>query len=192
MTLEAFFQDVPKAAAAFSGGTDSALLVWAARQYGCDVRAYYVKTAFQPEFEHRDALRLARELDVSLVELIQGERTASPTLSKEEAGQVVAQAMDHSQKVTARRYLRLLRWLLIVMAMAAAYNPAVSLVSLIALHVFAPQTGVIGGADGPTQVLVSSTEGDWIVPILLAACAAIAMTCLILAIRVWRLEKKLK
>ena len=135
---------------------------------------------------------LARELDVSLVELIQGERTASPTLSKEEAGQVVAQAMDHSQKVTARRYLRLLRWLLIVMAMAAVYNPAVSLVSLIALHVFAPQTGVIGGADGPTQVLVSSTEGDWIVPILLAACAAIAMTCLILAIRVWRLEKKLK
>ena len=66
MTLEAFFQDVPKAAAAFSGGTDSALLVWAARQYGCDVRAYYVKTAFQPEFEHRDALRLARELDVPM------------------------------------------------------------------------------------------------------------------------------
>ena len=66
MTLEAFFQDVPKAAAAFSGGTDSALLVWAARQYGCDVRAYYVKTAFQPEFEHRDALRLAKELDVPM------------------------------------------------------------------------------------------------------------------------------
>ena len=66
MTLEAFFQQVPKAAVAFSGGTDSALLLWAARRYGCDVRAYYVKTPFQPRFEYEDARRLARELDVPL------------------------------------------------------------------------------------------------------------------------------
>ena len=66
MTLEAFFQQVPKVAVAFSGGTDSALLLWAARRYGCDVRAYYVKTPFQPRFEYEDARRLARELDVPL------------------------------------------------------------------------------------------------------------------------------
>ena len=66
MTLEAFFQQVPKAAAAFSGGTDSALLLWAAKRYGCDVRAYYVKTPFQPRFEYEDACRLARELDVPM------------------------------------------------------------------------------------------------------------------------------
>ena len=66
MTLEAFFQQVPKAAVAFSGGTDSALLLWAARRYGCDVRAYYVKAPFQPRFEYEDARRLARELDVPL------------------------------------------------------------------------------------------------------------------------------
>ena len=66
MTLEAFFRQVPKAAAAFSGGTDSALLLWAAKRYGCDVRAYYVKTPFQPRFEYEDACRLATELNVPM------------------------------------------------------------------------------------------------------------------------------
>ena len=66
MTLNEFFCSVPKAAVAFSGGTDSAFLLWAARECGCDVRAYYVKTAFQPQFEYEDALRLARELSVPM------------------------------------------------------------------------------------------------------------------------------
>ena len=66
LNLEEFFRRTPKAALAFSGGTDSALVLWAAKRCGCDVRAYYVKTAFQPEFEYRDALRLARELDVPM------------------------------------------------------------------------------------------------------------------------------
>ena len=61
MTLNEFFSLVPKAAVAFSGGTDSAFLLWAARECGCDVRAYYVKTAFQPQFELEDARRLASE-----------------------------------------------------------------------------------------------------------------------------------
>ena len=67
MTLSDFFRGHPKAALAFSGGTDSALLLWAAREYGCTVTAYYGKTAFQPEFEYRDALRLARELEAPMV-----------------------------------------------------------------------------------------------------------------------------
>ena len=46
MTLQEFFQNVPKAAVAFSGGADSAFLLWAAKEYGADVRAYYVRTAF--------------------------------------------------------------------------------------------------------------------------------------------------
>ena len=62
MTLEHFFKQVPRAALAFSGGTDSALVLWAARTYGCDVRAYYVNTAFQPAFELADAKKLAAEL----------------------------------------------------------------------------------------------------------------------------------
>lgn len=66
MTLQEFFKEVPKAAVAFSGGADSAFLLWAARECGADVRAYYVKTAFQPAFELKDARRLARELQVPM------------------------------------------------------------------------------------------------------------------------------
>ena len=39
MTLREFFQEHNRAALAFSGGTDSALLLWAAAQYGAQVRA---------------------------------------------------------------------------------------------------------------------------------------------------------
>lgn len=49
---------------------------------------------------------LAQTLEVSLVELLQGERTSSPTLSVEEAGQVAARAMDQYQQTTVLRYLR--------------------------------------------------------------------------------------
>ena len=66
MTLAEFFQSIPKAAVAFSGGTDSAFLLWAAKEHGCNVRAYYVKTAFQPQFELEDARRLAAELNVPM------------------------------------------------------------------------------------------------------------------------------
>ncbi|MCI8478995.1 MAG: ATP-dependent sacrificial sulfur transferase LarE [Oscillospiraceae bacterium] len=66
MTLEQYFQTVPKAAAAFSGGTDSAYLLWAAKEAGCDVRAYYVNTVFQPAFELEDARRLAQALEVPM------------------------------------------------------------------------------------------------------------------------------
>ena len=66
MTLQEFFGAHPKAALAFSGGVDSSYLLYAARQLGADVRAYYVKTAFQPEFEYQDALRLASQLGADI------------------------------------------------------------------------------------------------------------------------------
>lgn len=66
MTLEQFFKENPKAGLAFSGGTDSAYLLWAAKEYGCDIRAYFVKTAFQPAFELEDARRLAQQLETPL------------------------------------------------------------------------------------------------------------------------------
>ena len=66
MTLEAFFHQYPKAALAFSGGVDSAYLLYAAGKYGADVRAYYVNSAFQPDFELRDAQALARQLGAAM------------------------------------------------------------------------------------------------------------------------------
>lgn len=66
MELKQFFEIYSKAALGFSGGVDSAYLLYAGKKYGADIRPYFIKTAFQPEFELRDAIRLAKELDVGL------------------------------------------------------------------------------------------------------------------------------
>lgn len=66
MTLEHFFQQNPKTALGFSGGVDSAYLLYEGTHCGAEVRPYYVKTAFQPKFELRDAQRLCQELGVEL------------------------------------------------------------------------------------------------------------------------------
>ena len=65
--LAAFFRAHSRLALAFSGGADSAYLLYAATACGCDVTAYYVKSAFQPEFELEDARRLAEALGARLV-----------------------------------------------------------------------------------------------------------------------------
>lgn len=64
MTLQEFFTLHPKAAVAFSGGVDSAYLLYAAKKYARQTKAYYVKSQFQPHFELRDAAKLAQELGV--------------------------------------------------------------------------------------------------------------------------------
>ena len=69
MTLHDFFEQNKKLALAFSGGVDSAYLLYAAVSAGCDVHAYYVKSAFQPEFELEDAKRLADELGAKMTVL---------------------------------------------------------------------------------------------------------------------------
>ena len=66
MTLTEFFHENQKAAIAFSGGVDSAYLLYAALQSGADVRAYYMKSAFQPQFELDDARRLAETLSADM------------------------------------------------------------------------------------------------------------------------------
>lgn len=66
MELREFFAQHPKTALAFSGGADSAYLLYAGLSCGAEVRAYYVKSPFQPEFELRDAVRLCRELGAEL------------------------------------------------------------------------------------------------------------------------------
>lgn len=71
MTLEKFFSQNPRAAIAFSGGVDSAYLLYTAKKCGADVTAYYVKTQFQPEFELADARRLAEELGIAMKVLAQ-------------------------------------------------------------------------------------------------------------------------
>ena len=60
--MEDFFEQYPKVAIAFSGGVDSAYLLYEAVRSAKDVVAYYVKAEFQPAFEYEDALRLAEEI----------------------------------------------------------------------------------------------------------------------------------
>ncbi|MBR2696684.1 MAG: ATP-dependent sacrificial sulfur transferase LarE [Parasporobacterium sp.] len=66
MTLQEFFAANPKVAVGFSGGVDSAYLLYMAKQYAKEVKAYYVKSCFQPEFELEDATRLAEEIGAEL------------------------------------------------------------------------------------------------------------------------------
>lgn len=63
-SLDSFFARTPRLAVAFSGGCDSAYLLAAAHDAGCQVKAYLVKSAFQAPFELEDALAVARALDV--------------------------------------------------------------------------------------------------------------------------------
>ena len=66
MTLREFFAANPSVALAFSGGTDSAYLLWAAVQAGAEVQPYFVRSAFQPRFELADAERLCAQLGLTL------------------------------------------------------------------------------------------------------------------------------
>ena len=66
MPLESFFAAHPRVAVAFSGGVDSAYLLYAAKTAGCDAAAYFLKTPFQPRFELEDAQKLAGQLGVPL------------------------------------------------------------------------------------------------------------------------------
>ena len=141
---------------------------------------------------------LAQALGISLVELIRGEKDPRDSLTAAQAEAVVSQAMDQSQRITARRYLKLLRWLLTSIAAICAVGPLTQLALALELFftgskLFATGTshmGHIGGVDGPTSIFVSSAPlPTWLsvgLPTLLL------VLCIILAFRVWKLERKLK
>ena len=64
MKIKEFFEKHKNAAVAFSGGVDSAVLLFFAKKYAEKVKAYYVKTQFQPQFELDDAKEIAELLGV--------------------------------------------------------------------------------------------------------------------------------
>ena len=66
MELQQFFQEHQKLALAFSGGADSALLLRMAHDAGVTVRPYFMKTAFQPDFELESAALVCAELGIDL------------------------------------------------------------------------------------------------------------------------------
>jgi len=144
---------------------------------------------------------LAQALGVTMVELIQCQRQQTDMLTMEQAQSVVTQAMDRSERTTARRYLKLFRFTLICLAAFCALNliPYSILLYMAITGSYwnnsigvspGKDVGIIGGADGPTAILVSHTAGSpWLsigLPVVLL------ILCIVLAIRVWVVEKKLK
>ncbi|MEG2165172.1 MAG: ATP-dependent sacrificial sulfur transferase LarE [Ruthenibacterium sp.] len=80
MELSDFFHAHPKVALAFSGGVDSAYLLYMAKQCGATVCAYYVKSDFQPQFELNDAKKLAENLHAEM-KIIPADVLAIPAIA---------------------------------------------------------------------------------------------------------------
>ncbi len=59
MDIQNFFEENQKVAIAFSGGTDSTYLLFEAVDAGCDVHAFFVKSAFNPEWQQKKAEEIA-------------------------------------------------------------------------------------------------------------------------------------
>ena len=66
MDLCSFFEKYRRVSVAFSGGVDSAYVLWAAKNAGCEIGVYYVRSAFQPAFELADAKRFCNILKLPL------------------------------------------------------------------------------------------------------------------------------
>ena len=80
MELKQFFEENRKCAIAFSGGVDSAYLLYAAVDAGAEVCAYYVRSPFQPRFELDDALRLADRLHAKM-RVLEADTLACPEIA---------------------------------------------------------------------------------------------------------------
>ncbi len=66
MNLKQFFFKYKKVAVAFSGGVDSSYLLYVAKKYAKEVKAYYVKSEFQPSFEFENALKFVSDFGIDL------------------------------------------------------------------------------------------------------------------------------
>ena len=65
----AFFTNTPRRRSAFRAAWIPLICSGPRVQCGADVRPYYIKTSFQPEFEFEDAKRLCREIGAELTVL---------------------------------------------------------------------------------------------------------------------------
>ncbi len=81
--IREFFEQHNKAAIAFSGGVDSAYLLYLTIVYGVEVQAYFVYSDFQPVFELEDAMEVAEFLQIPLriipMEALSEEVAANPS-----------------------------------------------------------------------------------------------------------------
>lgn len=142
---------------------------------------------------------LAGALGISVAELLQCGSISSRPMEREELDRALCQAMDHSRKTTALRYLRLFRIVLISLSAFCLFSLLPYAVSLLQSLYFdlvvAPDIGVIGSADGPTAILTQSQLSLYafffsvLIPCLLVV---FLILFLVLSVRVGRMERKLR
>ena len=142
---------------------------------------------------------LAQALGVSLVELMQGRRQEADTLTVAEADAAVSRALGQSERAVTRWYLRLFRWFLTgggVLSLLWLFTTFFSSVwaELIKGIYLSPAAAeIIGGADGPTAIITAThTLNPLETFFALGVPLLLLIVCVILAVKVRRLEKKLK
>lgn len=79
-SLDDFCSEHPKLALAFSGGCDSSYLLSVLLDRGLEIKAYYVDTAFQAEFELDDARRVVEQLNANF-EIIKADILSQPQIT---------------------------------------------------------------------------------------------------------------
>jgi len=83
MDIKDFFESHSEIAIALSGGVDSSVLLFLAKKYAKKVKAYYVRSQFQPAFEYDDALSVAEkanaELGIIEIDVLSDKKTVSNT-----------------------------------------------------------------------------------------------------------------
>ena len=80
MELQEFARQYPRAAVGFSGGVDSAYLLYAGIREGADWRPVYIRSVFQPAYELEDAKRICTMLGVDLT-ILEADILSNPNVS---------------------------------------------------------------------------------------------------------------
>lgn len=83
--LKSFFDNHNNVAVAFSGGVDSAFLLYEAVKYAAGCTAYLARSAFNPAFEINDAKRFAASVGAKL-RILDIDVLASPDICRNEPG----------------------------------------------------------------------------------------------------------
>lgn len=142
---------------------------------------------------------LAQALGVSLVELMQGKRQEADTLTVAEADAAVSQALGQSDRAVTRRYLRLFRWFLAgggglsLLWLFTTFFSSVWAELVKGIYLSPAATSIIGGADGPTAILTATATLNPLETFFALGVPLLLLTVfVVLAVKVWRLEKKLK
>ena len=134
---------------------------------------------------------LGAVLGVSVVELLTGRRIESDTLTKQAADDAACQAAQNTSSRLCRRLQHMLYFA------AGALSCVFLLVIGYSLWNFfltrqlqSASVGIIGGADGPTSILVSRVGVDCTALLLPLILLILIVVCLVAAIRLGRDKKK--